>query len=209
VAVQLRTEILAGDIGCLRYLHGTLYWNEHGWDPTFEAYVAAGLAEFVLDHDPARERLWIAERGDEIVGSIAIVRARGLETPPSMPDTQMGPPAQSGVMPRSSAGEGSAATAATGIDDVYAAGHPAQLRWFLVHPDARGQKLGRRLITEALAFCRRAGYRRVVLWTVSGLEAAAHLYRAAGFVRVEAVTHERWGRVVTEERYELVLTAGG
>src|SRR5215208_5585944 len=30
----------------------------------------------------------------------------------------------------------------------------AQLRWFLIHPQARGQGLGRRLISEAMEFCR-------------------------------------------------------
>src|SRR3954464_15005849 len=37
----------------------------------------------------------------------------------------------------------------------------AQLRWFLVHPTARGSGLGRRLVQESLAFCREAGYRSV------------------------------------------------
>src|SRR3954466_15225154 len=45
----------------------------------------------------------------------------------------------------------------------------AQLRWFLVHPDARGSGLGRRLIDDALTFCRTGGYQSVYLWTVSGL----------------------------------------
>jgi N-acetylglutamate synthase-like GNAT family acetyltransferase len=39
----------------------------------------------------------------------------------------------------------------------------AQLRWLLVHPDARERDLGRRLISEALNFCREAGYARVYL----------------------------------------------
>jgi GNAT superfamily N-acetyltransferase len=180
VPLHLRTALRPGDLGYLTYLHGILYAREYGWDPTFEAYVAAGLAEFVLDHDRARERIWLAERGDEIVGSIAIVRARGGATRGTHHERVEG-------------------------GDEGAAGDVAQLRWFLVHPDARGQGLGRRLMGEALAFCRAAGYRRVILWTVSGLDAAAHLYRAAGFERVEARTHEAWGGTVTEERHELEL----
>jgi GNAT superfamily N-acetyltransferase len=177
---HLRTELRPGDLGCLTYLHGILYARERGWDRTFEAYVARGLAGFVLDYDQTRERVWLAERGDEILGSIAIVRARDGAT-------------RGAHHERAEVGDEGAA-------DV------AQLRWFLVHPDTRGQGLGRKLIGEALNFCHVAGYRRVILWTVSGLDAAAHLYRAAGFERVEARTHQIWGRVVTEERYELELS---
>jgi N-acetylglutamate synthase-like GNAT family acetyltransferase len=36
--------------------------------------VAAGTAEFALSFDPHQDRLWMAEAGGEIVGSIAIVR---------------------------------------------------------------------------------------------------------------------------------------
>jgi N-acetylglutamate synthase-like GNAT family acetyltransferase len=80
-----------------------------------------------------------------------------------------------------------------------------QLRWFLVHPDARGHGLGRRLLKDAVAFCRQREYKSVFLWTISELKAAAHLYRDAGFQLIEQNTHEIWGAVRTEERYELVL----
>src|SRR5919202_2340160 len=61
----------------------------------------------------------------------------------------------------------------------------AQLRWFLVDPSCRGTGLGKRLLSDAIEFCRACGYESIVLWTVSGLPAAAHLYRAAGFEKVE------------------------
>ena len=81
----------------------------------------------------------------------------------------------------------------------------AQLRWFLVHPDARGAGLGRHLVQQALAFCRVRRFESVFLWTVSELPAAAHHYKNAGFVRTEQKTHEIWGSVRTEERYDLML----
>jgi ribosomal protein S18 acetylase RimI-like enzyme len=88
---------------------------------------------------------------------------------------------------------------------VAAAPQTAQLRWFLVEPSARGAGLGKRLLHEAVAFSKRRDYTRVILWTVSALEAAAHLYRAAGFTKVEEKPGRQWGVDVVEERYELDL----
>ena len=82
----------------------------------------------------------------------------------------------------------------------------AQLRWFLVHPSVRGEGLGRRLMTEALSFCRSTGYSHVFLWTTASLAAAAHLYRSFGFALTHQETKELWGAVVTEERYDLDIT---
>jgi len=79
----------------------------------------------------------------------------------------------------------------------------AQLRWFLVHPDARGRGLGKRLLRDAVDFCRQRNYKSVFLWTISDLKIAAHLYRDAGFQLTEQITHEIWGAVRTEEKYEL------
>jgi GNAT superfamily N-acetyltransferase len=45
----------------------------------------------------------------------------------------------------------------------------AQLRWLLLDPEIRGHGIGRRLVEEALNFCRYAGYSSVFLWTVSTL----------------------------------------
>ena len=81
----------------------------------------------------------------------------------------------------------------------------AQLRWFLVHPDARGRGLGHRLIDGAIAFCREHGFKKVALWTISELKAAAHLYRQAGFVVTREETHTIWGATRSEQEYELIL----
>lgn len=89
---------------------------------------------------------------------------------------------------------------------VDAGGDDAQLRWFLVEPECRGMGVGTRLIDEALAFCRATGRRRVFLWTVRGLEAAAHLYARAGFRVTESLPGEPWGAAVVEQRWDLELT---
>jgi GNAT superfamily N-acetyltransferase len=81
----------------------------------------------------------------------------------------------------------------------------AQLRWFLVVPAERGQGLGRRLLGQAVEFCKQLKYRSIVLWTVDALTAAAALYREAGFRKVEQIPGRRWGVDVIEERYELHL----
>jgi len=73
-AIAVRTGLRPGDIGEIIRLHGVIYARERGFDSTFEAYVAEPLARFAIATSP-RERLWIAERQDAIVGCVAIVAA--------------------------------------------------------------------------------------------------------------------------------------
>jgi GNAT superfamily N-acetyltransferase len=158
-AIVVRTTVRPGDVDAIARLHGSIYAREFGFDPTFESYVAAPLAAFAKRCAP-RERIWIAEHENRIVGSVAIV---------------------------------------AGAEDV------AQLRWFLVDPESRGDGLGTALLHEAVAFCGDAGYASVVLWTVSALKAAARLYVAAGFRRSEEKPGRRWGVDVVEEKYVMAL----
>jgi N-acetylglutamate synthase-like GNAT family acetyltransferase len=160
--ITLRTDLKPGDIGSIVRFHGLTYAREYGFDDTFEAYVAGPLAQFAKAAS-RRERIWIAEQGDRLVGCVAIV-ARSAQV--------------------------------------------AQLRWFLVDPACRGAGLGKRLLNGAVAFCAASGYRSIILWTVSALVAAAHLYHAAGFRKVEERPGRLWGVDVIEERYELRLPPG-
>jgi ribosomal protein S18 acetylase RimI-like enzyme len=72
--ISIRTDLRPGDLGSIVRLHGVAYGRERGWDVTFEAYVAAPLADFVIRSSP-RERLWVAERDGRLAGSIAVVEA--------------------------------------------------------------------------------------------------------------------------------------
>jgi GNAT superfamily N-acetyltransferase len=81
----------------------------------------------------------------------------------------------------------------------------ALLRILLVHPDARGQNLGRRLIDTCLEFARAAGYELVRLWTNHPLAAARHLYLERGFELVAEEPHHSFGVDLVGQTYQLGL----
>jgi len=53
--------------------------------------------------------------------------------------------------------------------------------------------------------CKGCGYGSIILWTVSALAAAGHLYRWAGFQKVVERPGRRWGVDVVEEKHALRL----
>ena len=72
--VQLRSHYRPGDWGWVIERHGALYAAEQGWGERFEALVARLVAEFARAYDPARDHFWIAERGEERLGSVFLAR---------------------------------------------------------------------------------------------------------------------------------------
>jgi len=70
---KIRHNVKPGDMGYVIHLHGIIYAKEYGYDQTFEAYVAGGLAEFVQSFSSDKDRIWLAEISGQIIGSIAIV----------------------------------------------------------------------------------------------------------------------------------------
>jgi GNAT superfamily N-acetyltransferase len=88
------------------------------------------------------------------------------------------------------------------IDDAHGTG---QLRWFLLVPEARGLGLGRRMLEEAIGYCRTRGMRHMFLWTFADLTDALRLYQRAGFSITEEKMSNIWGGPRRELRMDLSL----
>jgi GNAT superfamily N-acetyltransferase len=72
-------ELGVGDLGWVISRHGEIYFESYGWDFSFEELVAKVVGEFAADHDPKRERGWIADADGRRAGSIFCV-AENVET---------------------------------------------------------------------------------------------------------------------------------
>ena len=83
-------------------------------------------------------------------------------------------------------------------------GHPdlgARLRWFIVEPRFQGLGFGGLLLATAMDFCRKAGHRRVHLWTFQGLDGARALYEGHGFSLREEHAAAPWGPEILEQLF--------
>lgn len=80
-----------------------------------------------------------------------------------------------------------------------------QLRLLFVEPFARGLGIGARLVSECVGQARHVGYKRMILFTVQGLDAARRLYENEGFRLVEEKPAHLWGKDELEQKWELVL----
>jgi GNAT superfamily N-acetyltransferase len=92
------------------------------------------------------------------------------------------------------------------VRDAESGDDTARLRILLVEPTARGQQLGGRLVDTCVDFARRAGYRRMVLWTNHPLVAARRIYLDRGFTLVAEQPHHSYGVDLVGQTYELGLT---
>ena len=94
------------------------------------------------------------------------------------------------------------------IDGTHAGDSGAHLRWFILSDAIRGRGVGRQLITRAVDFCVHKRYRKIVLWTFEGLDAARHLYESVGFCLTRQQKGAQWGTEVNEQMFECRLSAG-
>ena len=82
----------------------------------------------------------------------------------------------------------------------------AKLRLLYVEPSARGLGIGARLVDECIRFARRAGYRKITLWTQSELLAARRIYQKTGFKLAGKQRHRSFSRDdLVSETWELKL----
>ena len=158
--ISIRTELHNGDMGYVIYLHGLLYGREYNFGVQFETYVAEGLCEFYEKYDPKRNRVWICEHEEKMVGFLLLMDR----------------------------------------------GEAAQLRYFIIEPEYRGIGLGKKLMNLYMDFMRECGYKRSYLWTTHELHTAIALYKKFGFMLTEEKESTTFGKLLTEQRYDLTLS---
>ncbi|WP_228743205.1 GNAT family N-acetyltransferase, partial [Klebsiella quasipneumoniae] len=84
----------------------------------------------------------------------------------------------------------------------------AHLRWFILDDSCRGAGIGRRLLSEAMAFCDSRQFSSVQLWTFKGLDAARKLYESFGFTLTREWQGDQWGKMMTEQQFTRPGNAG-
>jgi GNAT superfamily N-acetyltransferase len=68
--VTIRPMGEPGDLGWVVMAHGELYFQEFGWDTTFEAFVARIVAEYAASPESDRQAAWIAVMNGRRVGCV-------------------------------------------------------------------------------------------------------------------------------------------
>jgi GNAT superfamily N-acetyltransferase len=69
--IQIR-GYFPGVVGQITELHAVYYYENWGFDVTFETQVGKELSEFVRQFDEKRDGLWVAVQKGEFAGAIAI-----------------------------------------------------------------------------------------------------------------------------------------
>ena len=70
--ISIRTDIKAGDVGYITFMHGWIYKEEYNYTTAFEGYVAQSFFEFLQNYNPLKDHLWCAEHNGKIIGCVGI-----------------------------------------------------------------------------------------------------------------------------------------
>ncbi len=81
----------------------------------------------------------------------------------------------------------------------------AQLRYFYLEPEYRGIGLGKKMMSLYMEYLKVKGYSSAYLWTTHEQQTAASLYMHYGFRLKEEKESTTFGKLLKEQRYELVL----
>ena len=72
-AIEIRRELRPGDYGSIVHMHGRMYAREYGVDSSFEAFVAASVADAAMRGWPGgREAIWVVERDGSFAGCVGL-----------------------------------------------------------------------------------------------------------------------------------------
>ncbi|HKJ31983.1 MAG TPA: GNAT family N-acetyltransferase [Balneolales bacterium] len=154
--INIRHELQSGDMGYILYMHGSIYGRENQYGLPFERYVAESLVEFYEHYDSQKDRVWICEHNDNIIGTLFLMHRK----------------------------------------------QAAQLRYFLLKPDYRNCGLGTKLMQDFMEWVKKLNYQSVYLWTTHEQLVASKLYRKFGFELSEEAPSTKFGKALTEQKFE-------
>jgi GNAT superfamily N-acetyltransferase len=85
------------------------------------------------------------------------------------------------------------------IDGIHHREKGGHLRWFILDETLFGRGYGKRLLGNAIDFCKDRKYKKIYLWTFEGLDRAKALYLSFRFRLQEERIGTQWGKEVKEQ----------
>lgn len=71
--IQIRTELIVGDLPFVIQSHSDLYQKEYNYGKTFDYYVIKGVAEFFEVYTPEKSRVWVCEHEGKRIGFLSLM----------------------------------------------------------------------------------------------------------------------------------------
>lgn len=82
----------------------------------------------------------------------------------------------------------------------------AQLRLLFVEPKSRRIGIGKRLVQECTRFARKAGFKKITLWSSNNLLSARSIFEKEGYKLIKSEINPYFGQDLTCETWELKLS---